>query len=422
MEYKKSLTGRMKYFFKSNKINQKIKQEIEKESLKEEFSQTINPIENEIDLEPTNAYMENRDIYTIEDLVVIYSMLEKGKRTYQNLVQDINAMKLRLENFKRKVKNAENYMHEVDENKKSFWNFLKFTKKDEILALEKGNENIVSNENNIKKVFDLEMDFESLGVQMDKIQRKKLSKEELESIFVVNSKLIGIINNLRKGKMDEDKIKFNLNYLKEEFNKNRLSLEEENFDIFGNVLDDNRKLKYIGSRSHRENQRSKYRILNINKNIDEFDFTEKLGSTINYLEGATAKITSKFDMPLYKLVDITRKVEENNFSVMNIDVEDEFQIYEDKGEGALNLLKFNFKEGMPLLYYTNIVYYDNVNQTLPEGMDLSKQVLIDCSKFNFRLVKQTKFRTNDYFRESNNLIRPKSKDIFVYEYDLEMKN
>lgn len=421
MEYKKSLTGRMKYFFKAKKINQKIKQEIEKESIKEEFSQTINPLENEVDLEPTNAFMEDRNIYTIEDLVVIYSMLDKGKKNYQNLIQDINAMKLRLENFKRKVKNAESYMHEVDENKKSFWSFLKFTKKDEILSLETGNENLATSETSIKKAFDLEMDFENLGVQMDKLQRKKLSKEELESMLVVNnSRIISIVNNLRKGKMDEDKIKFNLNYLKEEYNKNKLNLEE-NYDIFGNMLDDNRKLKYIGSRSHRENQRNKYKILNINKNIDEFDFTEKLGSTLNYLEGAVPKITSKFDMPIYKLVDITRKVEENNFSVMNIDVENEFQIYEDKGEGALNLLKFNFKEGMPLLHYTNIVYYDNTNQTLPEGMDLSKQVLIDCSKFNFRLVKQNKFRTNNYFRESNNLIRPKSKDIFVYEYDVELK-
>lgn len=421
MEYKKSLTGRMKYFFKAKKINQKIKQEIEKESIKEEFSQTINPLENEVDLEPTNAFMEDRNIYTIEDLVVIYSMLDKGKKNYQNLIQDINAMKLRLENFKRKVKNAESYMHEVDENKKSFWSFLKFTKKDEILSLETGNENLATSETSIKKAFDLEMDFENLGVQMDKLQRKKLSKEELESMLVVNNiRIISIVNNLRKGKMDEDKIKFNLNYLKEEYNKNKLNLEE-NYDIFGNMLDDNRKLKYIGSRSHRENQRNKYKILNINKNIDEFDFTEKLGSTLNYLEGAVPKITSKFDMPIYKLVDITRKVEENNFSVMNIDVENEFQIYEDKGEGALNLLKFNFKEGMPLLHYTNIVYYDNTNQTLPEGMDLSKQVLIDCSKFNFRLVKQNKFRTNNYFRESNNLIRPKSKDIFVYEYDVELK-
>ena len=54
-------------------------------------------------------------------------------------------------------------------------------------------------------------------------------------------------------------------------------------------------------------------------------------------------------------------------------------------------------------------------------MNLSTKVLIDCNKFNFKLVNKTKFRTNNYFRESNNLILPKSKDIFVYEYDVEIK-
>ena len=126
-------------------------------------------------------------------------------------------------------------------------------------------------------------------------------------------------------------------------------------------------------------------------------------------------------MPLYKLVQISEKLDENAFLVMNIDIENEFKIYEDKGEGALNLIKINYKENMPLLYYTNIILYDNTNQTLPEGMDLSTQVLVDTSRFNFKLVSQNKFRTNNYFRESDNLILPKSKDILVYEYDVELK-
>ena len=67
-----------------------------------------------------------------------------------------------------------------------------------------------------------------------------------------------------------------------------------------------------------------------------------------------------------------------------------------------------FKEDMPLLFYTNTILYDNNNQTLPEGMDLSTQVLLDCSKFKFDLVKKTKFRTNNYFRESNNLLLPQN--------------
>ena len=420
LECKKTFSGRMKYFFKSNKIKKKIKKEMEKE---DEISKLIEIEKNDysVDLEPMDTYMQNRDFYTIEDLVVIYSMLDKGKKEYQNLNQDIKAMKLKYENFKRKVKNAKDYLEEIDKHKKSFFDFWKFTKKDEILSLEQGDSEDNKEQEQIRRVFDMEIDFENLGVKMDKLQRKKLSKEETNSIFAINSSLNSVINSLKKGKMDEKKIKSSFKKLKEDFNKNRLYIDEENFDIFGNILDDNIKPKYIGSRSHRENEKNLYKIMNINRNIDEFDFTEKLQSIINYTNGAIPKIQSKFDMPLYKLFQISEKLDENAFLVMNIDIENEFKIYEDKGEGALNLIKINYKENMPLLYYTNIILYDNTNQTLPEGMDLSTQVLVDTSRFNFKLVSQNKFRTNNYFRESDNLILPKSKDILVYEYDVELK-
>ena len=77
---------------------------------------------------------------------------------------------------------------------------------------------------------------------------------------------------------------------------------------------------------------------------------------------------------------------------------------------------------MPLLFFTNIIFFDNINKTLPEGMNISSTVLVDCKKFNFKLVGKTRFRTNNYFNEQNNLVLPKSKDIFVYEYDVELKN
>jgi hypothetical protein len=349
-------------------------------------------------------------------------MLESGQKKHQNLLQDTKAMELKLENLKRKLNNADLYIKEIDKHKKSIFEFWKFTSKDELLALEVGEEDKDSASNNIRRVFDYESDFETLGVEMDKLQRKKLSKEETDSIFVANSKIINCLNSLRLGNINEKLIKKSLKDLKEEFNNNRLYIDSESFDIFGNITDDNRKSKYIGSRSQRENEKSKYKILNINKNIDEIDFTEKLQSVRNYIEGAIPKITSKYDLPLYMLLEIPKTLDTNALCVMNINPQNEFERFEDKGEGALNLIKINYKEGMPLLYYTNIVFYDNSNQTLPEGMDLSSQVLIDCSKFDFVLVNKTKFRTNNYFRESDNLILPKSKDIFVYEYDLELKN
>ena len=45
--------------------------------------------------------------------------------------------------------------------------------------------------------------------------------------------------------------------------------------------------------------------------------------------------------------------------------------------------QINIKKGMPLIFLTNTVYYDNYNKTLPEGMELNDLVLLDNSKFEF---------------------------------------
>ena len=368
------------------------------------------------------SQIDDKRFYTIEDVVVIYSVKDKTDKKQKDLEQDIKALQLKLENLNSKVRNAELYIEEIDKHKKSIFEFWKFANKDEKLSLEMGNEDSNKNEKTIiKKAFNFEMDFETMGVSVDKIQRVKLSKEETDSLYIASTELIEIINLLRSGKMDKQKMEAALTYLKDEFNKNRLYIESEVFDIFGNMDNDNRKIKYIGSRSHRESEKSKFRILNINKKIDVFDFTEKLLSILSYLEGAIPKMTSKYEMPLYKVVPITDNIHENDFSIFDINVERELENYTDSGEGAVNLIKVNLKEEMPLLYYSNIIFFDNANKTLPEGMDLSSNVLLDCKKFDFTLVSKTKFRTNNYFNEQNNLILPKSKDILVYEYDVTIK-
>ena len=420
LECKKTFAGKVKYFFKSNKIANKIKKEVEKERY---ISDLYVNKEKEVgvDLKSINTYMADKGLYTIEDLVVIYGLLFEADKQEQNFLQDIRAMELKLENLRRKLKNSETYIAEIDKHKKSIFEFWKFTSKDEVLSLDSGEVQDEGVTNNISRVFDFENDFESLGAEVDKLQRSKFSKEETDSIFVANSNIINALNDLRKGIIDEEDIIEAFNNLKEEFNENRLTINEETFDIFGNITGDNRKSKYIGSRGHRESEKSKYKILNINKNIDQFDFTEKLQSIIAYIDGAMPKIKSKYDMSLYKLVQIPNVIDEDSLMVMDMNAQKELENYDNKRSSALNLIKINFKENMPLIYYSNIIYYDNTNKTLPEGMNISSRVLIDCSRFNFKLINQKKFRTNDYFEKSPNLISPKSIDIFVYEYDVKLK-
>ena len=398
LEYRKTFFGKVKYFFKgSGKVVKKKKKNIE-----DQIKEDDEIIEKKtVDLQAQKEFLAENDLKTIEDLVTIYSLFEKGEKYFKDLEQDIKAMKNKVQNLAKKVENAKLYIEEIDKHKKSIFDFWKFANKDENLALEMGEENDKAQDNkNFQKTFDYESDFEELGQKMDKVQRKKLSRDELDSIFVANSQVLSVLNMIRVGDMDQNAIKNCLDLLKEEFDKNRLYIDEDTFDIFGNIDDASRKIKYIGNKTHRENERNKYKVLNINKQIDIFDFTEKLHSIVNY---------------------ISEQIKEKCLDVYNINIEKELENYEDRGEGALNLIKLNLKEGMPLIYYSNIVFYDNTNQTLPEGMDLSSQILLDNNKYEFTLINKSKFRTNNYFRESNNLIFPKSKDIFVYEYNVELK-
>lgn len=421
LEYKKTFIGKVKYFFKSSKINKKIKDDQDLENSltrKDEESEGS----KKVNIDPTSTAFKEKKFYTIEDLVTIYSLYEKGEKNYKNLNQDLKAQRLKLENLISKVKNATLYIEEIDKHKKSIFDFWKYSNKDERLSLEMGNDQEKSeNKNVLKKSFNIESDFEDLGAKVDTIQRKKLSKEEMDSVFLANTEVLSMLNMLRRNNLDKDAIEETLEDLKEQFDNNRLYIDSETFDIFGNISNDTA-IKYIGNRSHRENEKSKFKILNINKKIDVFDFTEKLQSTISFIEGAIPKGKAEYDFSLYKVSQITEQIDEQAFEVYNLNEEKALEEYEDDGEGALNLIKLNVKEGLPLLYYSNIIFYDNNNQTLPLGMDLSSSVLIDCKKLEFKLIGKNKFRTNNYFTESKNLILPKSKDVFVYEYDVDLKN
>lgn len=424
LEYRKTFIGKMKYFFRSAKSNKKSNK---KKNTEEYFTDEIfegHSLNKIIDVSATELLLKDKKFCTIEDLVTVYSLLEKGEKNCKELKQDFKAMQLKHENLISKVRNATLYIEEIDKHRKSIFDFWKFSNKDEKLSLEIGNETETEdNKKVLKKCFDLETEFEDLGAKVDTIQRKKLSREELDSLFVAKAPgMLEIINMVKDNDLDQEILEDKLDSLIEEFNSNRLIVDSETFDIFGNVADDSRKLKYIGSRGHRENERNLFKILNINRKIDVFDFTEKLQFVKTYLDGATPKCKAEYDFSLYKLCQINEKILENGFDIYNINLEKALEEFNDDGEGALNLIKLNYKEGLPLLYYSNIVFFENTNQTLPIGMELSSSVFLDANKLSFELVNKTKFRTNNYFTESKNLILPKAKDVFVYEYNVELKN
>ena len=50
------------------------------------------------------------------------------------------------------------------------------------------------------------------------------------------------------------------------------------------------------------------------------------------------------------------------------------------------LYKINIKENTPVAFYTNYVFYDNFNKTLPVGMDISTEILFDTFKSKIKEI------------------------------------
>ena len=66
--------------------------------------------------------------------------------------------------------------------------------------------------------------------------------------------------------------------------------------------------------------------------------------------------------------------------------------------------KINIKEAMPTLYYSNIILFENTNQTLPLGMNLSDEVLVDLSKYKLEETNKEEFKMNYLQDEYTNRI------------------
>ena len=410
LECKKTFFGKVKYFFSKKK--NKPKEEIEEVENKEETKEP----------KPIQGYTDDKKYHTIDDLVTVQALYEKSERYVKDLTQDIKAIELKIVNTKKKIEKATLYIKEIDQHKKSLFDFWKFANKDEVLELDAGDEIYDGDAQKIKKKFDYEYDFEDLGIAYDKLQRTKFSKQELDSIYVASTNVLPIINMLKNGDMDKEVIEEQLRSLKSEYftSSNSTLSSKVDFDIFGSMRDDPTQVKYLNNKSHRENEKDKFQILNINKKIDIFDFTEKLQLITSSLNEAMHKIKFDYDMPIYKVGSINEKLHKTDFSVFNINAEREIESYDNKFETAVKLFKLNFKEGYPAVFLTNATYYDNTNNTLPNGMDVTSKVIIDADMFEYELVKKEKMKTNRYFNIPETLY-PRILTIYIEEYDVYLK-
>ena len=367
LECKKTFFGRVKYFFKNKKL---VKQK--QEEKKQEAKQSTQ-IEQE-------KYDEIKKYYTLEELIALYKKVNEKEIKVKNLKLDEKALNNRLNNLNKKIENADLYIREINEHKKSIFEFWKFTNKDKKAELAEG-EIKEENTKKLKKVFNYELDFEDLSKQLDKKQRLELTQAETNSVYIATTDIIKDINTVANGeKITEER----LEQIKEEASKEKILFENEPFDIFGAIESNNNYVKTLANKKHREVKKELFKILDISQSTTIEEYTETIKNIIKNIKNAINKIKIEIQIPVYKETKELKK-----FNIFNINPEDAIARFKNSEEKETNLYKINLKEEDKLVALTNIIYYFNSNKTLPLGMDVEEGLLLEMSKVEDK-IKETK--------------------------------
>ncbi len=416
LECKKTFIGKIKYFFKGKKV--KAKEENTEHSVNKNRMKEILNQDKEESTHYNSEEIENTN-YTVEDIIKIGKELEDNKKENKNAKLDIKALENKVENLDRKIKNAKEYLEEIDSHKKSIFEFWKYANKDESKMLAEGEKEETETKQFLKQSFDYEEDIDTLASKLDLEQREKLEHKELDAVFASNFVLdgINIVSKKKLLKSDEEKISKLLDTLKQEYKDNIDKIEEKDFDIFGNVSEDKTKIKTLKNNKHREVEKDKFKVLNVNLNTQIEDFTDKLKDLRKILEEETNKISVPYDIALYKASN--EKIDPEGFDKFSINPFETLSNLEKMSTSKETYLyKVNVPENTKLIFYTNITFFENNNQTLPLGMDVSQESLINMDLYDLELKNKDEFNINFFKDEFTNFV----KKVNVYEYDLKSKN
>ena len=412
LECKKTFFGKFKYYFKYSKKNKN------KKLNKQEEIQIIEKQDKQKNKKSRrNKSKLKKNNYTIEELLELYQELGRIETELKNLLMDINALKLKNKNRKKKIENATKFIEEIDSHKKSIFEFWKYTNKDEVAALAEGEAEEVSTIKKITKVFDFEEDFEKFGKMMDKIQRRVLTKDETDSLYLLSTNLVDILNKVKNNEVMPKDIENSLKEIKKQAKEEKMLISDEEFDIFGGIAHDRTKVSKIKNKKHREIPKDMYSILEINKNTKQIGYKLALEKVIENIKNALDKVVVVDDLPIYKAI-ADGKLESKNFNLFNINEEFEMKDLIEKDGNKINLYKINLKKGINVISYTNIIFYDNQNKTLPVGQDLSTKILIDMSKIELKEESQKQFHMVDFEEKGNDFSKISVKTVNVSEYEI----
>lgn len=407
LECKKTFFGKVKYFFKLGKKATKPKQ-------KKENMENIEPEKIKTKHKPEKFKMEEKN-YTLYELEKSYKELESKENQANKIVMDINALKLKNKNLKKKIENASSYIDEINEHKKSIFEFWKYSNKDAVASLEESEEEEF-NVKKLEKIFNCEDDFEDFGANADKNQRNKLTDSELESVFIASTDTLPLLNRMNLKVAENKEISAELKKLKLTKVKSKDLVEEDddNFNIFGRIRQTNNKERTIGSKTHREQPRDRLEILEIRKETRGLELKKNLEKVLENIKKAIKKNVLQEDMYVYKVA--SEELEFNTIEDVSLNSENELNNFLKKEPNCkkLYLYKIKLPKGTNFAAFTNIIFFDNKNMTLPLGMNLSDKILVDLSEYNIN-EKTTTYLNKLQFEKDDDFANIIVKNINLIE-------
>lgn len=429
LECKKTFFGKVKYFFKKKKDNKDVRTLKEQKTLNK--MEENKPTKQDLKDDTLKEFYVLKQQYTIEDLINICTKLEEVVKKNTNLSLDIKAIETKKDILSKKIDNADLYIKEIDKHKKSIFEFWKFTSKDEVQTLNEAEEQEDSEHTKMKKYFDYQDDLEDLGKIVDEVQRRKLSKNETDAIFALkqvpnsfkelNSEKEtdvevfveteeSTVRGKKKSRSKCSQLEKDLDDLKKDYEEDIEIINSKDFDMFGGLIEDKTKIKSINNEKHREIEKDKYKILNINLDTDIKTYTENLEGYLALIKESLNKIKSPYDMSVYC---INNKKTIDGINIFNMDPKDALKDELTSKKSKITLCKINIKENTPAVFYSNIIFYDNFNKTLPVGMNLSSELVMDVNKLKLEFVKEDVF----YMNYKVNEFEFATKEIQIYEYN-----
>ena len=406
LECKKTFFGKVKYFFTMGKKSKKTYKEKER---KEKNDKELNEEHNY-----KQEKIEQKN-YTLDELIMSYKDLEIAENNQKTATQDINAIKLKNKNLKRKLENAISYINEINKHKKSIFEFWKYSNKDEVAALEEGEEEEI-NVSKIEKVFNYENDYENFAEKVDKNQRIKFTDQELESCYLASTDLIDLMNELIKNKnVDIQIFSDELKKLKDE--KDTYLEEGEEFDVFGNINRHTNKEMTLGNKTHRETHRDKYEILEIRKGMKGHELKIALSEAVKEVKKALKKNTLDEEIYVYKAT--TEKLNLEGLQIFSLN--DETEIKEcinnsDKNE-PIYMYRLKLKRGTNFVALSNIIFYNNRNMTLPVGMQGSSSILLNLTDIELNTIKNRPINIKVLENEKDDFSKLIMKKIEIIEME-----